>query len=126
MFLFRLDQGLTTEVEFLRSVSHAMDNVVREFIGGVEHEDIHDPPPEIEIPQPDVPAPNAEIDIAENVAEADDSCIVCLGEAAQRHAIVPCGHGPICLTCVEELNVQEHNRCPYCRAVIDQIMTVYF
>jgi len=53
----------------------------------------------------------------ERCEESEQMCCVCLDQAVDRTAVLPCGHVCMCRKCTELLAFQpKRNKCPFCRA----------
>ena len=50
-----------------------------------------------------------------------DECVVCL-EGQQTHALVPCGHQCICISCVQHVTT---SGCPICRTAVVATLRVF-
>jgi len=51
-------------------------------------------------------------------------CVICLGEHAATHAVVPCGHLAFCGTCAQHPTAK-NGRCPVCRGPIADTVRIY-
>jgi hypothetical protein len=60
----------------------------------------------------------------------DKTCCVCLEEIIQKHALSPCGHTQICVSCITQIeNYADENDneyvCPLCYTDIDDVLRIY-
>ena len=86
----------------------------------------------------DQPSPNPPADLNEHPGDypvvqdefepvdAQSTCSVCLINAIERIALVPCGHSSFCNNCVDTLLAIANNpRCPVCRSDIQMKMNLF-
>ena len=64
-------------------------------------------------------ASTREADVAIDVGDADELCVVCL-DAARSALIKPCGHTSTCMACARKLPWPR--QCPTCRRAIEDVL----
>ena len=69
------------------------------------------------------------VETAENVGNVANEvthnrCPVCLGEAEETWAFVPCGHSPFCSSCCN-IVLSTTNHCPICRQGVTSSLRIY-
>ncbi|CAK9101808.1 unnamed protein product [Durusdinium trenchii] len=73
-------------------------------------------------PPPPTPMPSS----TEATAPSKGECIICM-DAAPTHAIVPCGHKVLCVTCTRAFHRKPSSQrvCPLCRGPIGGIFQIF-
>lgn len=108
-----------------RHAASLSSQVVEASVGGRNRSVVAPSPRLVGAPDKAQPAPNLSHDPSKIVAEPDpdehcEQCVVCFDRDVSAR-MIPCGHALTCFQCAKKLAPQ---RCPFCRAVIVQIVPI--